>query len=559
MQKEACNMKKLTKILNEKNQKMTKIDFLIIGIIVLLYTVLSFINLGSFKNPQSFYQFQDDEAITFEFQESTDIIRIKFFNGDENGEYAIYTSNDNLNYTYLTTLKGNGAFAWNDERIGQHIKYLKLVSLSQKSSLGEIAFYNNSKELLTATVNSSYNTITTNLTDEQDIVPEKISYLNSSYFDEIYFARTAYDYKEGIEAYEWVHPPLGKMLQALPVILFDTMAPFYYRLMGNIAGILMVFVMYLFGKLLIKTRKWSIFASLLMFFDTFHFAHTRMGTVDSFLVLFIMLSLYFMYRYLTNKESKHDLLLSGIFFGLSICVKWTGFLGGLALAILYFTNLFKNKRKILPAILKGFAFFVFIPLIFYITVYLIYPDNQVTYTDSPKDIITQTEAIYTYHSKLEEPHFFSSKWYTWPLSYKPVWYYTNETSTTTHGTITGLGNIVIWWMGIISLPYLIYMIIKKKDKTSYWILITILSLWLPYIFIGRVMFLYHYFPVLPFIMLAVTTFIKGLEEKTKNKYIMPIYLVLVVIFFIIYFPVISGIPSSNTYIDNLKLLSSWYF
>lgn len=551
-------MKKISKILNQKIVKMTKIDYIIIGIILFLYSVLSFINLGSFDNPQTFYSLKSNETLIFELEEETSVIRSKFFSGDLAGEYAIYSSLDNIDYDYITTVTSNGAFAWNDERTTAKAKYIKILSITD-SALGEVAFYNNNKEIIPVEKVTSKKKVVKTLTDEKKVVPQQISYLNSSYFDEIYFARTAYDYKEGIEAYEWVHPPLGKMLQAIPVLLFDTMAPFFYRLMGNLAGIVMIFIMYLFGKQLFKTRKWAILSSLLMFFDTFHFAQTRMGTVDSFLVLFIMLSLYFMYRYISNKNTKYDLFLSGLFFGLSVCIKWTGFLAGLALAIIYFIDLIKNKKNIKKSILFGIMYFVLIPLIIYITIYLIYPDNQVTYTNSIKDILIQTKEMFNYHSKLEAEHFFSSEWYTWPISYKPVWYYTQDYTLTTRGTITGIGNIIIWWVGLISLPYLIYRIFKSKEKESLIILIAILSLWLPYIFIGRVMFLYHYFPVTPFIMLSVVKLIKDTEEKTKNTIIAPIYIILVATFFILYYPVISGLPANNQYIDALKLLRTWYF
>ena len=349
------------------------------------------------------------------------------------------------------------------------------------------------------------------------------------------------------------------MIQAIPVILFNKMAPFYYRLMGNIAGIIMIFIMYLLGIELFKKRKWAIVSSLLMFFETSHFVQTRMGTVDSFLILFIMLAIYFMIRHITKKETKYNLFLSGLFFGLSMCVKWTGALGGLALAIIYFYDFIKNKRNIKKTLLYGTIYFVIIPLIIYTSIYFIYPKNRVAYTDSYKAIIDQTEMMYNYHSKLTDDHFFSSDWYTWPISYKPVWYYEQEYSYVTKGTITAIGNIVIWWLGIIAVLYLPYRIIKKKELESIILLITVLSLWLPYIFIGRVMFLYHYFPVVPFITLAVVKLLKDIEEKTKKTFIVPIYLTIVIGFFIIYYPVISGIPVSKHYIDSLKLLESWYF
>lgn len=551
-------MKKINKILNSKVSKLSKIDYIIIGIIILLYSVLSFINLGSFNNPQTFYKLNDNQEVVFEFANETDVIRIKTFCGEQRSENYLYYSYDNKEYNFLGIITPKGEFAWNDDRYPTKAKYIKLVA-KNKSSIGEISFYDNYKKQIKIKSVSTNNKNIKELTDEQNLIPEQISYLNSSYFDEIYFARTAYNYLNNEETYEWTHPPLGKMIQAIPVILFNKMAPFYYRLMGNIAGIIMIFIMYLLGIELFKKRKWAIVSSLLMFFETSHFVQTRIGTVDSFLILFIMLAIYFMIRHITKKETKYNLFLSGLFFGLSMCVKWTGALGGLALAIIYFYDFIKNKRNIKKTLSYGTIYFVIIPLIIYTSIYFIYPKNRVAYTDSYKAIIDQTEMMYNYHSKLTDDHFFSSDWYTWPISYKPVWYYEQEYSYVTKGTITAIGNIVIWWLGIIAVLYLPYRIIKKKELESIILLITVLSLWLPYIFIGRVMFLYHYFPVVPFITLAVVKLLKDIEEKTKKTFIVPIYLTIVIGFFIIYYPVISGIPVSKYYIDSLKLLESWYF
>ena len=551
-------MKKINKILNHKVSKFTKTDYIIIGIIIVLYSILSFINLGSFNNPQTFYKLNDNQEIVFEFVKETDVIRIKSFCGEQRSENFLYYSYDNKEYNFLGTITPKGEFAWNDDRYPIKAKYIKLVA-KNKSSIGEISFYDNYKKQIKIKSVSTNNKNIKELTDEQNLIPEQISYLNSSYFDEIYFARTAYNYLNNEETYEWTHPPLGKMIQAIPVLLFNKMAPFYYRLMGNIAGIVMIFIMYLLGIELFKKRKWAITSSLLMFFETSHFVQTRMGTVDSFLILLIMLAIYFMIRHITKKDTKYNLLLSGVFFGLSMCVKWTGALGGLALAIIYFYDFIKNKRNIKKILLFGTTYFVIIPLIIYTTIYFIYPKNRIAYTDSYKAIVEQTEQMYNYHSKLTDDHYFSSEWYTWPISYKPVWYYEQEYSYATKGTISAIGNIVIWWLGIIAVLYLPYRIIKKKELESIILLITILSLWLPYIFIGRVMFLYHYFPVVPFITLAVVKLLKDIEEKTKITFIVPIYISIVILFFVIYYPVISGVPVSKHYIDSLKLLESWYF
>jgi len=191
----------------------------------------------------------------------------------------------------------------------------------------------NSKDLIKIK-NITYNEKKINtLTDEYNTIPTQISYMNSSYFDEIYFARTAYEYVNGIETYEWTHPPLGKLIQAIPIYITKNMTPFNYRLMGNISGIIMIIVMYSFGKLLFKKRKYACLSSLLMCFDTFHFVETRIGTVDSHLILFILLATYFMFKF-TKYSNTKDLFFSGLFFSFSISTKWTGFYGGIAFTIL---------------------------------------------------------------------------------------------------------------------------------------------------------------------------------------------------------------------------------
>lgn len=547
----------LKSFLNEQNTKLNIKDYIALGIILIAYSVISFINLGSTINPNTFLRVEKTDNIIIELKNQEDIIKMKIFNGECNAKYQLYSSTDGKKYTYINDYVGTGALSWQEERIISKGKYIKILFL-EKSSIGEIAFYNNNKEIIKIEDVIYNKQHIKSLNDEQNTIPNKISYMNSSYFDEIYFARTAYEYTQGMETYEWTHPPLGKLIQAIPIYINNYLSPFNYRLMGNISGILMIAVMYIFAKELFKKRKYAIFASLLMVFDTFHFAQTRMGTVDSHLILFILLASYFMVKYTKNNKT-FSLLLSGIFFGLSISVKWTGLYGGIALAIIFFTHLVKNKKINIKNFLKGTLFFVVIPLFIYSSLYLIFPNNKLNHTTNFENIINQQKDMYNYHSKLNATHYFSSKWYTWPISYKPVWYHQEILNNDTKETISGIGNIVIWWMGIIGFLYSLIKLIRKKDKQSFIIVVSMLSLWLPYAFIGRVMFLYHYFPVLPFMMLGIVNLFKSIEEKYKLKYLIPLYMIFVIAFFIIYYPVISGIETPVSYIEKLRIFDSWTF
>ena len=463
------------------------------------------------------------------------------------------------------------AFSWNDFAIGEQAKYVKIVSRSD-SVLGELQLYDTYGEKLSV---KSLDDHGKNLIDEEDTVPANINYMNSAYFDEIYFARSAYEYANGLNAYEWVHPPLGKLIQAIPVALFG-MAPFFYRLMGNLAGILMIPVMYAFGKCIFKDRRYGFLAAILMMFDNFHFAQTRMGTVDSFLVLFMILSALFMYKYLVL--AKKDPLgkkllylgLSGLFIGCAIATKWTGLYVGLALAIAFFVDLFfkygyrvsntkKEKRELWQIIGFCVLVFVFVPCTIYLLSYLLFPNVVPGNINSVSAVINQIKGMFDYHSHLDATHDFSSSWYTWPFMTKPVWYYVNYLSSSMRETIVGIGNPAIWWVGIFAAVASFLMALLKRDRENSFIVLFILCTWLPYLFIGRVMFLYHYFPTLPFIMLAIVSLVRLINDKLHNNAFLVFYVAVVILLFTYFYPVVSGTPAPSGYLDTLRWLSSWYF
>lgn len=496
------------------------------------------------------------------------ISTLRYFAGEHTGSFTIYGSNDGEKYTEISKFTSSYCFAWYDVKIESSYKYIKIDS-NDPATLGEVAFYNKKSTIadLTAISESAKKLI-----DEKASVPDEISYLNSAYFDEIYFARSAFEYANNLEAYEWVHPPLGKLIQSIP-IHFMGMTPFAYRLLGNIAGILMILVIYILAKNIFKSRKLALLAGFLIAFDTFHFAQTRIGTVDSFLVLFILTSALFMYRYISSNENTalknkiKNLGFCGLFFGLAVCVKWSALYSGLGLAIVFFSkmiyeyfyakkDLFKQYATIIPSCI---AFFVVIPLTIYILCYLLFPNVAYYKENSLGGIVEQTKLIYDYHSGLDASHPYSSEWYTWPATIKPVWFYASYPDANSKSTIAAIGNPAIWWFGIIALIFVLINSISKKNKENAFIIILFLASWLPYAFIGRIMFLYHFFPSLPFMILAIVSFIKYLTQKTKQRWIPYVYMFIVLTFFAIFYPVASGYVASNEYIDSLKWFSTWIF
>ena len=98
----------MKRILNEKIEKLKKIDYLIIGIIVIIYSILSFINLGDIKSPQTYYEMIENEMITIELKKEEDIVKIKYYEMENSTDFQIYclTENeeisDRINISYFT-------------------------------------------------------------------------------------------------------------------------------------------------------------------------------------------------------------------------------------------------------------------------------------------------------------------------------------------------------------------------------------------------------------------------------------------------------------------------
>lgn len=554
---------------DERNYALTMKDVGLMLLIILIYGVISFINLGSFTNPQTFWNTEEEgNTAIIALNEETTISKIRHFSGARFGDYKLAISSDGVSYTEIGTLEEPKVFAWFDMDFPYTFKYLSIQAEKEDSIIGEICLYDaqGNQVPLTAVTESSQALI-----DESDVVPEEISYLNSTYFDEIYHGRTAYEYVHGMDIYEWTHPPLGKLIMSIPIRLFG-MNPFAYRLMGNIAGILMLAVIYIFAKRLFGKTRYAFLASLLFAVDGMHFVQTRIATVDSYLVLFMMLSFLFMYQYVRCSAKGSlgsklaNLLFSGIFLGAAMATKWNGAYMAVGLAVIFFINLYNrlkgssyydNFKEQVPIIIGScVVFFIVIPIGIYLASYIPFflrPENT-----SLKDLWDLQLRMYHYHADLEATHPFTSPWYLWPLDIKPVWYYQGKVRDGFIASISVFGNPIIWWSGILGILYCFKEAIVERDKEYTFLSIGILSVYLPYVLVSRIMFLYHYFPVVPLMILALVGLLKVLDEKFKRFHIIRWFSVLSILGFIFFYPIYSGATIPRWYANLTQWIPGWW-
>ncbi len=573
--------------------RMEKMDYIAMFVIMAVYAVIAFMRLGNMEAPETGHSVVNDGDIFLDMGEEKNITEMWDFLGYKNNpQYYIDYSSDGNNWT---TLCGEGSewdagsvFAWNKKELGIMARYIKISAAADnwEDSIHELVLVDDGGSQVLPANYGEY----TALFDEQDMFEGRKSNLNSTYFDEIYHARTAYEMINKLYCYENTHPPLGKIFIACGVLMFG-MNPFGWRFAGTLFGVLMVPVLYNLAKKLFKETWIATVTTLLFTFDFMHFVQTRIATIDVFVTLFIILSYYFMYCY--TKYSFYDtdlkkmfipLGLCGITMGLGWASKWTGIYSSAGLCIIFFAVMAQRFREYIYACnypkgntegishkyiadnfhkkffkTIGFCciFFVLVPVIIYLLSYI--PFNDGSDRGFLEKVIEAQKTMFNYHSNLTDSHDYSSKWYQWPIMYRPIWYYDGSVSDTLKEGISAFGNPLVWWAGIPAFIYMLYLVYKERDTKAAFLSVGYMSQYLPWFFVSRTVFIYHYFPSVPFITVMLGySFYRMVKKHPGMKKAVYIYVLLAIGLFILFYPVLSGKAISPDFaVRWLKWFDSW--
>lgn len=600
---------KIEKQLKKKKVIFDKKDFILAGILVVFYAIIAIVNLGTTKVPQTYWQ---PEAIGDSFYidlgKTENITKAAYFAGLGEGQYLLSFSEDAENWENELLIAQESIYVWKSTAINYSARYVKLQVLNPDGMLNELAFYgDNTKtplKIKKIEIIQSYKGDvgkTEYVFDEQAMATLEASYLNGTYFDEIYHARTAFESLHLLQPYEWTHPPLGKLFIAIGVYLFG-MNPFGWRVIGTLFGIAYIPFMYALGKRLFRKREYAFLTAFLMTFDFMHFTQTRIATVDSYAVFFIILMYYYMFKYTDIdvyekgglKKALLALGLSGLFFGLGAASKWICLYSAAGLAIIFFKNTYDkyiqykfareysslpeldmlSEKYVRTELIKyRFKINTLITLLFCVIVFItipigIYIASYIPFMMIPgpghtlMDVIKLQKQMYDYHENLVATHPFQSPWYQWPFIIKPIWYYSGQgLATGKMSSIVAMGNPAIWWTGAIAAFAVFYIGIKKVDKVAFFILIGGLSQFVPWMFVPRITFIYHYFATVPFIILCIVYVTKYAINKYPSwRTVKKVYMIIVVLLFIVFYPIISGATIDTTMAHIfLRWFNSWIF
>ena len=605
--------------------RMKAVDYALLGAITVAYAFVAFWGLGSMSAPQTEWtSSRAQETVTIDLGEEKEF-QLAYYGGICNTAFYVRFAGEDMAWSEscLTEYRQGKIFQWlwyrpaerNSDGLFDPLvsgysprtaRYVQLEFESAGFKMRELALLDgDGKPLPIADIYSEnyfdgYQDDPHKLIDEQDTVPAEPSYYNSMIFDEIYHARTAYEHLHGLHAYEWTHPPLGKELMAIGIAIFG-MCPFGWRFMGALTGVLMLPALYLLTQQLFKRRDLSAFTTALMALDMMHITQTRLATIDSYGVFFIMLMYLFMIRYLQMSFFRDKLTktliplgLSGLFMGIGCASKWICIYAGVGLAVLFVGSMVARyneyryalrymvtstprdengdavraaRRTYVPKLLITLAacvvFFVIVPLGVYVLSY--WPHMAPDGNFSIQSVIDLQFGIFNYHAGLSgDTHPFRAAWWTWPLILKPMYYYSGRefVEPGTYSIIWCMGNPAVWWPMLLGMIGTLVACVAQKfrDKRKLIIIVSFAAQFLPWMLVPRSMFIYHYFASIPFMILSMCFALEPLGRRNKIvTYAIEIALVAAaLVMFVILYPVATGVPLTQSALEFINKLGPWH-
>lgn len=543
------------------NRRLDRLDAALMAGFSLAYALVAFWNLGNTDSPESFVNMENRSVTVALGEGSADSLML--FSGVGIGEYTIEYAPDGDNFQPLTSFSQSHAevLKWNPVALDERISGGSLrVTGYGNVWLGELTVPDAEGKPIPLTSGEPA------LVDEQAACPEEQNFMNSSYFDEIYHARTAWEHLNGVYPYEITHPPLGKIIISWGIALFG-MTPFGWRFSGTFFGVLMLPLMYVFLKKLFGGRTVPAAGTLVFAADFMHFVQTRIATIDTYAVFFILLMYLFMYLFFTEHRLR-DLALSGLFFGLGAASKWTCLYAGAGLAVIWAWYWVKNARLGPKAFLKncGFClvFFVLLPCCIYYLAYLPYGracGYRLFSANYLKMVLDNQDYMFGYHTGVVATHPYSSRWYQWLLDIRPILYYLQYLPEGMRSSFGAFVNPALCWGGFMALFVLLYLVIARRDETAAFILLGYLAQLVPWMFVSRLTFEYHYFPCTLFLVLAMGYVFSIFRQNARHgrRYVWGFALGSLALFALFY-PALSGAPVNNALATRLLgWLPSWPF
>ncbi len=436
-------------------------------------------------------------------------------------------------------------------------------------------------------------------------------------FDEVFYGNFASQYWQGLYFFD-LHPPLVKLLFAFVGKLFGLdqynvdwtsignsipIEMVNLRLIPMVAGIILPLIIYAICRRFEMSKASSFVVAMMITLESSLIVQSRFILPDIILHTFGFASIltYLEYtRRIGTGKTTWFFGLSTIFASCALSIKWTGLTYLFMIIVLEMARQYIDYESFKIFFKKNLIFiskYLAISVMVYLMLFAMHfsilthsgtgdafmsPEFQSTLEDNhvPTAIATPmtfldkvfelNKVMYTSSAGLTATHSNASKWYTWPIMLRSIFYWqgSSQSDGTTDSYIYLLGNPFVYWLSTLAIFItiilgIIKLLFRKIVPTNpdTFIIITFLIIgflvnWLPFSFIGRVMFLYHYEAALIISIIAVGFLLDSLQPSYK-KALIAIILVLTTASFVYWAPLTYGLPISQDKLKQLIWIPSW--
>lgn len=384
-------------------------------------------------------------------------------------------------------------------------------------------------------------------------------------FDEVYYAKDAKFILDGKigpkpgstwlpgDEVSWPHPYFGDLAIAAGIAVLGDNA-FGWRLMPALAGLALLACVYPIARRLGLRRRWALLALVLAAADILGIAQSRIATLDIFVALWTVLTVYLVLRYVQSARRTVWLALAGLSAGLALGTKWSGALASLvALGLLIAMARPRAPRDLhggdpdrhrntpaasgadgaaaavrrsdrrrgprsrahrawLTALLAA-VFLIILPAGLYVASYGVY----FAAGHGLADWWHLQREMWTFNMNLDATHTYASLAPTWLLDVRPVWYSFEEMAAEYYGVVA-MGHPVLWWSATLALIVLPVVAIVDRDRALVLPALIVALLYFPWFATTRTSFLYYMMPVAPFLAIMVTS---GLARLAGDRLSLP--------------------------------------
>ncbi len=416
----------------------------------------------------------------------------------------------------------------------------------------------------------------------------RITFPESQVFDEVYSPVFAWNLLHG-EAFFDVHPILAELPHTIGLLLFGN-TPLGRRFSPWLWGMVFTWGAALTARYLYRRRVAGVLAALLVSLDTAYFIYGRTGLPDMFLLSQLSLAyacFFLSIRARRRRTAIFAALASGIFLGNAVSTKWLALASvasvwlwlGLQEMQAWWSRRWSRRedgvhvREVphVPAWLLPIAFLL-VPALVYGAWALVLSGWRGSIHETWKAIATWHSQVWNYHAHLTATHPYASQWWQWPFLLHPVLFFF-ESAEGGRRVINAIGNFFLWWTGFVALlgssAWLLYRAgiwasgslvwpgrggkqqaavrrIPPSDDflspaTMLWLVLTALMFWLPWAFISRVSFNYHYFASFFFEVLLLTGWLLVILAHRQYRAFVMLYLAASAIAFILLYPSATGL------------------